>query len=241
MTARGGVLRVVCALAVCGAVAACGARLWRHRPWRTAVAVNGRVLTAGELALRAAAFADDARRVGRPLGADAARREAARRWIVKEVLLAEALARGVAASPADEKAARAQMAARLRSRRLTPDAFFREGPLPEAVKRRDFREGVLVDAFTAREVRDRIAPPTAAEVDAQLAEMRRASPATTRRQALGALRAARFRAGFRRLFRALFATCDVRCPAFPAFASLDGLLARGPAEKEKTEEEKEAR
>ena len=206
------------------AVAAGGAHLWRHRPWRPAVAVNGRVLSAGELDLRARALAADARRLGRPLSADAARRTAAKMWIVKEVLLAEALARGYAASAADEKAARAQMAARLKSRRLTPEAFFREGPLPEEVKQRDFREGVLIDVFVAREVRDKMTLTTE-EVDARLAELRRRAPASTRRQALDALRVERFRAGFRRLFRSLFVKCDVRSPAFPAFEALDGLLA----------------
>ncbi len=208
-----------------------GVALWAHRPWRPAVLVNGRALTVGELDLRARTLLDDARRTAAPSNAAAFaeaaalpyyRRQAAKMWIVKETLLAAALARGVTATPADEKASLAQIAARLKSRGLTPEQFFREGPLPEDVKRRDFREGVLIDAFIAREVRDRIDVPAAA-VDARLAEMRRAGTASTRRQALAALRAERFREGFRRLCGELFRKTTLTCPAYPDLENFDEL------------------
>ncbi len=229
------VARVGVGVALALGLVAGGAALWAHRPWRPAVLVNGRALTVGELDLRARTLLDDARRTAAPSNAAAFteaaalpyyRRQAAKMWIVKETLLAAALARGVTATPADEKASLAQIAARLKSRNLTPDQFFREGPLPEDVKRRDFREGVLIDAFIAREVRDKIDVPAAA-VDARLAAMRRADKtAPTRRQALAALRAERFRDGFRRLCAELFRKTTLACPAYPDLENFDELYLK---------------
>ena len=167
MTGMGGVLRTLALLGLAAAVIVGGRFLWNRRPWRPAVVVNGRILSVGELDLRARALLDDARRSGShfvPSGrAEEAqsyyRRRAAKMWIVKEVLLAEALARGYVASPADEKASLAQIAARLKGRQLTPEQFFCEGPLSGETKRRGLRDGVLIDKLTAREVRDGSAAP----------------------------------------------------------------------------------
>ena len=230
------VARVGVGVALALGLVAGGAALWAHRPWRSAVLVNGRALTVGELDLRARTLLDDARRTAAPSNAAAFteaaalpyyRRQAAKMWIVKETLLAAALARGVTATPADEKASLAQIAARLKSRGLTPEQFFREGPLPEDVKRRDFREGVLIDAFIAREVRDKIDVPAAA-VDARLDALRRTAgdKTPTRRQALAALRAERFRTGFRQLFDALYRKTSVSCPAYPDLETPEGLSPR---------------
>ena len=218
------------------AVVVGGAFLWPRRPWRAAVVVNERTLTAGELDLRARTLYEDARRCGRlPLSdvqgeaRDYYRRRAAGMWIVKEVLLAEALARGFTVSPADEKTAFDQIAARLKGRNLTPEVFFGEGPLPEVLKRQDFREGVLIDKFTALEVRDRINVTNQEIIERQdemQRQMRRRDPraVVSRRKAIDSLRVERFRDGFRRLFRDLYAKADVRCPAFRDLETLDGVM-----------------
>lgn len=218
-------------LALAGAVAG-GCALWLRRPWRAVVSVNGHALSAGELSLRAQTLFDDARRTdllvvpegreGEALGHY--RRQAAKTWIVKEVLLAEALARGVVVSPADEQDSLAQMASRLRSRSLTPDQFFREGPLPETLKRRDFKESVLVNKFTAKEVGERIAV-THQEIEARLAEMRKAGRTASRKDAIDALRAERFRAGFRALVRELYGKAVVRSPEFPELERIEGVVS----------------
>ncbi len=236
------VARVGVGVALALGLVAGGAALWAHRPWRPAVLVNGRALTVGELDLRARTLLDDARRTAAPSNAAAFteaaalpyyRRQAAKMWIVKETLLAAALARGVTATPADEKASLAQIAARLKSRGLTPEQFFREGPLPEDVKRRDFREGVLIDALIAREVRDKIDVPTAA-VDARLDALRRTAgdKTPTRRQALAALRAERFREGFRRLCAELFQKTTLACPAYPDLEDFDELYLNNKKTKD---------
>ncbi|MGN0846623.1 MAG: SurA N-terminal domain-containing protein [Kiritimatiellia bacterium] len=236
---RKALFRALAVLALAVAVVG-GSALWRHRPWRPAVTVNGHVLSVGELDLRAQTLLDDARRVEslaipRERAAEALayyRRQAAKMWIIKEVLLAEALARGFTATAADERESLAQIAARLKGRGLTPDEYFREGPLPEEIKRRDHREGVLINKFTAQEVRDKITI-TPREIDARLGELQRlaqekAKPGEkasmpSRKRAIDSLRGERFRQGFRRLFRDLFAKADVTCPAYPELTSLDAI------------------
>ncbi len=224
-------LAIVCIVAV----AIFGVRLWRGRPWRAVVAVNGHVLTADELEKRAVTLMEDARRVGRlapPKDGESDslpeyRRRAAQRWIVKEVLLAEAVARGVSVTADDEKEALARMEPRLKARGITPDQFFREGPLPEEIKRRDFNEAMLINKFAAMEVREAI-DVTPGDVDARLGELKAAAaegkPAPTRQQALAALRSERYQDGFRELFRANFAKAEIRSPEFPELETLDGFL-----------------
>ena len=246
------------ALALVGilALVAGGWLLWRNRPWWTAVSVNGRALSVGELGMRAATLLDDARRVEHlvvPKGREAEidlhyRRQAAQMWIVKEILLAEAVTRGYTVSPDDEKQALAQVSARLKGRSLTPDQFFREGPLPEEVKRRDFREGVLINKFTSKEIGDAIVV-SPRDIDARLTELQRLALATakpgektrrtpTRKMALDMLRAERFRRGFRQMFRALFAKADVKSPVFPDLETVDGVSPSRPEDAEQTQESK---
>ena len=243
------------ALICLAALAVGGWWLWRSRPWRVAVSVNGHALSVRELGIRAETLLDDARRTEHLTvapGHEAEtllhyRRQAAKMWIVKEVLLAEAVTRGYAVTPDDEKAALAQVAARLKSRGLTTDQFFREGPLPEDVKRQDFREGVLINKFTAKEVGDVLVVPPR-DVDTRLVELQklalvRAKPGEkvkqpTRKTALDMLRAERFRADFRRLFRELFAKADVKSPEFPDLESLEAVSPARPEDTERMQESK---
>lgn len=224
------------------AVIAGGAFLWPRRPWRAAIVVNERTLTAGELDLRARMLSEDARRAGWQSAPDTReeersyfRRRVAKMWIVKEVLLAEALTRGFTVSSADEKESRNQIAARLKGRNLTPEQFFREGPLPEEFKLRDFREGVLVDKFVAAEVRDRISITTKEITERQDELQRQVSKKSapgapeamvSRKRAIDSLRVERFRQGFLRLFRELYAKSDVKCPAFRDLETLDGVMPK---------------
>lgn len=238
----------------CSAIVAGGCLLWRQRPWRVAVKVNGHILTVGELELRTRTLLDDALRVERLVvqpGHEEEvrthyRRQAAKMWIVKEVLLSEALVRGFAVSPADEKEALEQMALRIKGRNLTPESFFKEGPLPEDLKRRDFKEGMLVNKFTLQEVSDKISV-TPKEIDERLNELQKivlmqSKPGTkaqppSRKHALDSLRGERFREGFRKLFRDLFVKADVKSPIFPDLESLDVISpAQGEAESHTKEQ-----
>lgn len=235
-------------LTVLAAVVVGGAFLWPRRPWRAAVVVNERTLTAGELDLRARTLYEDARRFGDPValkdGEEAPvyyRRRAAKMWIIKEVLLAEAVARGLTVSAADEKESRDQIAARLKGRNLTLEQFFQEGPLSEDLKRRDFQESVLVDKFTAMEVRDKIRVTTREiterQDDLQRQAQMKGKPGAakveiSRKRAIDSLRVERFRHGFRRLFRELYVKSDVKCPAFRDLETLDGVMPRRPEDAE---------
>lgn len=215
--------------------------LWLQWTLRPVVSVGGRTLGARELEWRAQTLLDDAKRAEhllvRPGRMEDAlrhyRRQAAQAWIVKEVLLAEARARGMRVTPAAEKEALAATAAALKGRGLTPEQFFREGPIPEALKRRDFQEAALIGLLTNVEVRDRISVTTK-EAEARLADLAKAALVETkqgekpktlpsRKAMIDLMRAERFRAGFRKLFRALFGKVEVRCPEYPALEGVDGV------------------
>lgn len=224
--------------------------LWRGRPWRTVVSVNGHLLTSRELDLRAQTLLDDANRTGSTVFSQLdsheaslrARRRAAKAWVVKEILLAEALERGFSVTSATEKEALAQMALRLKGRGLTPDQFFQEGPLPEDLKRRDFQEAVLINELTNHEVRDRISVSTQ-EIEARMSELQKSAHSTgrtdvgrmvkpSRTQVLEALRAERFQAGFRRLFRSLHGKFEVRSSEFPELETLEGISPSRPEDED---------
>ena len=153
---------VVAFLALVGAAVLVGGgvMLWLNRPGRTAVAVNGRILTDRELTWRAQTLIDDAKRMEHllipekemPQAMRHYRRLAAKMWIVKEVLLAAAVEAGVKATAADEKEALSKVERQLSSRKLTLETFFKEGPIPEDIKREDFREALLIEKFTKREI-----------------------------------------------------------------------------------------
>lgn len=226
-----------------------GYQLWQVRPWRVIASVNGHAITASELELRAVTLMDDTKRTQNlfvPKGREeqalkSFRRQAAQMWIVKEVLLSAALAQGFEVTTADEKESLAQMTARLKTRNLTPDAFFKEGPIPEEVKRRDFREGVLINKFTGKEVRDKI-NVTPKEIDdwmvqLQQAALLRAKPGTTkeppkvtRKEAIDSLRALRYREGFRKLFRDLYLKAQISCPEYPEMEGLEGVSPSKPSD-----------
>lgn len=220
-----------------GAMVVAGVHLWKNRPWRVAVSVNGHPLVWSELELRTRTLVDDARRIGELPKAvgnggryDEAvmqgyRRRTAKMWIVKEVMLGEALARGCEVTAEDEKNAMKQMTRQLKSRGMTPEQFFREGPMPENLKRRDFRESMVIDKFTKKEFGEKVRPTTE-EIDARHAELReRARKAREagsrerinagRKAAMDSLAAERYRGEFRRFFRSAFSKADVKCPEFP--------------------------
>ena len=111
-----------------------GAWLWMRRPWRVVATVNGVSLAARELDLRAEAYGGD-------------RREMARAWIAKEILLGEAVQRNVSLTEEDERDVKGVLAAWFVSQGTTIDRFFAEGPLPEDAMRQDFKEGLLIHAL----------------------------------------------------------------------------------------------
>ena len=234
---------VVAILALIGAAALVvgGVMLWLNRPGRTAVSVNGRILTDRELTWRAQTLIDDAKRMEHLLipekeMAEAMRhyrRTAAKMWIVKEVLLAAAVEAGVKATAEDEKQSLAKMEQQLKSRHLTPEQFFKEGPIPEETKRADFREAVLIGKFTKKEIEgklglgnkeiiDRIAELK--EIVAKASKAGQKPPFTAdRKTAIEMLRQEKYNIEFRNLFRAQFAKMVVMCPAFPDLESVDGV------------------
>lgn len=234
---------LISVLALIGAVAlvAGGVVLWNNRPGRTAVSVNGRTLTWRELTWRAQTLLDDEKRMAgviipeknMPEAMRHYRRTAAKMWIVKEVLLAAALEAGIKATPQDEKESLAQVAQKLKSRNLTPEQFFKEGPIPENIKREDFREALLIGKLTKRDIDGKISLTTK-EIDDRMKELRefnalaaqsgkKTKVKANRKAAIDMLRREKYNEGFRNLFRAKFSTVKVKCPAFPDLEAVDGV------------------
>lgn len=234
---------IVALLALTGAIALVvgGIMLWNNRPGRVAISVNGRVITDRELTWRAQTLIDDAKRVEHllipekemPEAMRHYRRTAAKMWIVKEVLLAAAVESGVKANAADEKESLAKMERQLKSRNLTPEQFFKEGPIPEETKRSDFREAVLIGKYTKREINDKLGLSTK-EIDDRVKELKAVnaklakegkSPAVKadRKTAIDMLRQEKYNVEFRNLFRERFGKVAVECPAFPDLESVDGV------------------
>ena len=172
---------VVSLLAIVGAFAIAGGAffLWCNRPGRTAVSVNGRILTDRELTWRAQTLVDDAKRVEKlliperemPEAMRHYRRTAAKMWIVKEVLLSAAVESGIKATAEDEKQSLSKVESQLKSRHLTPEQFFKEGPIPEETKRSDFKEAVLIGKYTKREIEDKLSVG-AKEIDDRMKELK---------------------------------------------------------------------
>ncbi len=138
-----GAIKVIVALLVLATFAVGGILLWNRRPWRVVASVNGATLTARELEMRVETLLGDA------LAPDG-ERESLRRglvasWIVKELLLGDAVQRNVPTAQGEEQEMMDLITAWLATRKKTPEQFFREGPLPEATRRRDFKEGVLIN------------------------------------------------------------------------------------------------
>lgn len=230
-------------LALIGAAAlvAGGAMLWMNRPGRTAVSVNGRILTDRELTWRAQTLIDDAKRVEHLLIPEKEmseamrhyRRTAAKMWIIKEVLLAAAVEAGVKATAEDEKRSLAKVEQQLKSRHLTPEQFFKEGPIPEETKRADFREAVLIGKFTKKEIDGKLGLVNK-DIDDRVKELKELAdkaakagkPAkfkADRKTAIEMLRQEKYNMEFRNLFRAQFGKVTVECPAFPDLENVDGV------------------
>jgi hypothetical protein len=228
-----------------------GIHLWKQRPWRTAVSVNSRVLTVAELELRAKTLLEDAKRSEKIIiteknEAEALkhyRLDAARKWILKEVLLSEAVAQGMEATISDEKEALARLAKDLKKHNTTVEDFFRKGPLPEDIKHRDFREIILIQKFTTKEVADKITLKTE-EIEARMVELKKIALAKTkpnekpklrwdRKYAIDQLRAERYNKGFRTLFRKLYQKAIVKSPEYPILEKLDGVSPPRPEDNEK--------
>ena len=239
------------ALALVGlaAVVVGGVWLWQQRPWRTAVSVNGRILTARELDLRAQMLLDDVQRREHIAFSSARksealrhyRRQAAKTWILKEVLLSEAVAHGVEVGVEDEKDGLARMEKDLKAHNLTLDQYFKESPLPEEALRRDFREVLLLKKFTTKEVTDKISL-TSQEIEDYMNELKRQNQILTkpgekpkmrtdRKTAIDMLRADRYRKGFRALFRAAFPKVEIRVPDYPDLENLNSVSP--PREEDK--------
>ena len=154
-------------------------------------------------------------------------------WIVKEVLLAAAVESGVAATPEDERKSLAKIERQLKSRHLTPEQFFKEGPIPEAIKRSDFKEAVLIGKYTNREIEDKLSVGTK-DIDDRVKELREINAKIVksggkprfkadRKTAIEMLRQERYNIAFRDLFRDRFGKTAVECPAFPDLESVDGV------------------
>ena len=136
----GKVLVRVVTLVALAALVVGGAWAWARRPWRVVASVNGAKLTARELDLRAEAFGGD-------------RRETARTWIAKQVLLDEAVQRRVTVAEADKREAQTILAGWLASHGKTPEQFFTEGPMPEEERRQSFQDGLLIHALVKEALR----------------------------------------------------------------------------------------
>ena len=138
-------LVIILAFAAFAALTAGGTWMWRRRPWRVVATVDGDALTSSDLDLRLKAYC------GGRLATESDRREMVRAWIAKQILLGEAVRRSASLSEADERVVKGVLVAWLASQGTTVDKFFAEGPLPEDVKRNDFKEGLLIHALV-REV-----------------------------------------------------------------------------------------
>ena len=230
-------------LALVGAVAlvAGGVLLWRNRPDRPAVVVNGRVLTDRELTWRAQTLIDDAKRMENLLIPERRmkealrhyRRMAAKMWIVKEVLLAAAVESGTKVDAKDEKASLAKLEAQLKPRNITPEQFFKEGPIPEEMKRAEFKETVLIEKFADREIGGKI-KFGAKDIDDKAKEIRELNELAVksgrmpafkkdRKSVIDAIHRERYNMAFRDLFRDRFSRMSVECPAYPDLEAVDGV------------------
>ena len=138
---------ITLALAILAALAYGGAWLWMRRPWRVIASVDGDTLTSHDLDIRVKAYYGD------QYVTEDVRREMVRAWIAKQVLLGEAIRRSMSLTKSDEDGVNVIFAAWLASQGMTVDRFFAEGPLPEEVKRKDFKEGLLVYALVKEGLR----------------------------------------------------------------------------------------
>jgi len=212
---------------VCGAV-----YLWIQRPWRVVVEVNGHTMTAGELHARGAGLLEDAKKTehlvvpnNRAKQAEAQRyyeEKAASLWVLKMLMLDEALARKLKATPAEAQEAVKLMEKRLKSRNMTVDDYFKRGPLPEEMLRREFEEGVLVTKLLKQEVEDKIVLKPD-EITKHHEELQRRAMLSKKVQpskidrkfAVDSLRSIRYMEGVKKFYESLRAKADVKAPEYP--------------------------
>lgn len=243
----------ILALFMAAAILAGGFMLWQRRPGRPVVTVNGRHLSAQELEWRGQTILDDAKR-GEHLIVPAEReqealayykREAARLWIYKEIILAAAVARGVTVTQDDEKEAIANADQNLkRVRHITLEQYFAEGPMPRELKERDFREGVLVNKFVKVEVENKI-KLTGEEIKARTDELVRRNLVETKpgekqkyrtdhKYVVALLRSERKMKGLMDLVKSLFPTVQITAPEYPEFENLNGVFSAKPPQRPKS-------
>ena len=222
----------VAALAVLAAAVVGGVLLWRQRPWRVSISVNGRIITARELDMRAQLLLEDGRRTGKPSASfEDYRRQAAARWIVKELLLSESVARGVEIGAEDEHEELGKLEGDLKSHHLTMEQYFRQMPLPEETMRQDFREVLLLRKFLKKEVDDNVSITTA-DIESCMKAMKSKAffqkvhgenkrLKTDRKTVTDMLRASLLNKGYRDLLRSLSDKADILVPDYPEFKDVD--------------------
>ncbi len=203
--------------------------------------VNGHELTRAEMFQRGENLLRDAQRTEHLVFAPEKRpealahyaKQALRTWIAKEVMLYGAISAGVKPTIKDEQDAFGEIKRVLAARKMTPEEFFREGPLDEAVKKRDFFDAVMVSRFVKDHVRSKIAV-TEKDIDARVAELKDLNVKTTkpgqkprfhtdRNSVRALLLAERETIEMRRTFRELFPKAGVKCPFLPAFETAEGV------------------
>ena len=188
--------------------------------------MNGRVLTARELDMRAQLLLEDGRRMGQlPASPEDYRRQAAARWIVKEVFLSEAVARGIELGAEDEREEIAKLETDLKTHNLTVEQYFTQMPLPEELMRRDFREVLLLRKFLKNEVDDKVSLSTAdiescmkalkSKAFFQRAHGEKKRMKVDRKSVMDMLRASLHNNGYRDLLRSLCGKTEIRAPEYP--------------------------
>jgi len=228
-----------------------GFMLWQRRPGRPVVTVNGRHLSAQELEWRGRTLLNDSKR-GENIAVPAEReqqaldyykREAARLWIYKEIILAAAVARGVTVTQNDEKEAIALAGQKLKQRcGMTLEEYFAEGPMPRELKERDFREGVLVNKFVKIEVEAKI-KITGQDIKSRTDELTRRNLMETKpgekpkyrtdhKYVVALIRSERNIRGLLDLIKSLFPTVQVVSPEYPEFEVLENVMSAKPRRRD---------
>jgi len=214
------------------AVVVGGILLWRQRPWRVSISVNGRPITARELDMRAQLLLEDGRRTGQPSASfEDYRKQAAARWIVKELLLSESVARGVELGAEDEREELGKLEGDLKPHHLTVEQYFKNMPLPEELMRRDFREVLLLRKFLKKEVDDKVSVSTA-DIESCMKALKskaffqkvhgeKKRLKTDRKTVMDMLRASLLNKGYRDLLRSLCDKADIRVPDYPEFKDVE--------------------
>jgi len=138
-------------------------------PATPAVKVNGAVMTFGELDGLAAGYLKYAREreglvfASNMLGQAQAfyRKKAAKTFIYKTVMLEEAARLKIQVSEQDRQEGLRQIAEILKRQKGTVDDFFKKGPQPEAVMRREFNDSLLIQKLLRQSVQQAIKVPEA--------------------------------------------------------------------------------